>query len=241
MNETSEWIKGIPLLVVFGLFVVFEFRRSAGEAAMKKAAQAAEDEKRAHVLADEAAESALVRDATSKLPDLDGAMQLLLSRYGWIELLELVSIGALSLDALRSIEYSDQGYIELPNLESSTPGKEERRVVNEAAELNRHNPHYWRDILDFGPEVSAQVPTVQHLRGLLTSGYVKTLQPIEPQRRQYQCALTEEGRGLLTLDWRFRKQSKWDKYWGKGPSQHVREEVSRLMYQAIKIAGQQSA
>lgn len=232
-SSTEMAVAGCLLVLLVWLFAKPP-GSSAGSSTTPAGGGQATDEKAAA----EAEEMAFVSDATRLLPDLDKVMAMLLSRYGWEELIDLLSLNRLHMDLLLMVGSSDYQRIELPNMESRSPTAYERQLFHSAAQDNRHNPSYQWDLADFGPSVAVQVPTVQHLEHLIDYGFAVSRHAVNPSSREYDCALTAAGRGALSLHLRYRKKSQWDRYFGKTPGHHARSAVAALMHEAVRLAGQ---
>ena len=237
LDQTTEWIKAIPALIVIGLFVFAINKHSAGERRAKevqKEKRAIESEAKAAAVREEVARA---EQALAALPDLDKALNPLREQYGWRELMETIGIYALHLQLLRDISYGEpEEMLTLPNMQSKHYGNEEHRVAREIREVNRYNSEYAQDIMDFGVDALAQRPTVDMLHDLVSWGYVLTLESFEKARSSFTCSLTEKGKGLIALDRRYCRGDTERAYFRRAPSVGADRIVSKVIYGAVSAA-----
>ena len=237
MDQTTEWIKAIPVLIVICFFVYGINIQSARERhanELEKEKRTKESNAAAAVVREEVARA---QQALAALPDLDNALNPLREQYGWRELMETIGIYALHLKLLRDISYGElEEVLTLPNMQSKHYGYEERQVAREIREVNRHNSEYQQDLMDFGPDALAQRPTVDMLHDLVNSGYVVTLESFEESRNSFTCSLTKKGKGLIALDRRYCRGDTESRYVRRVPSVGASHIVSKVLYGAVSAA-----
>ncbi|GEM_PF-6726587 len=145
----------------------------------------------------------VVESAYNALPDIDAAMTILKSRYAWRDILKSIGIYDTHLSLLKKIYYSQPLQISLPDMQSSTYGDDEWRVIKNARKnYERYDLYYKMSFLEecdlFGIESIAQEPTVSTLVEL--NRYVNTNVPITYERKSYICKLNQRGEALIRLN-----------------------------------------
>jgi hypothetical protein len=121
LDQTSEWVKAIPGIIVIGFFIILGMKHSAGERRAKEMQMEKQVKEREAEAAAIQQEAALAEMAFAALPDLDKALNPLRNRYGWRELLETAGVYALHLQLLRDISNAEpNACLELPNMQART-------------------------------------------------------------------------------------------------------------------------
>ncbi|MEY4751926.1 MAG: hypothetical protein RIQ60_4140 [Pseudomonadota bacterium] len=184
-------ILGIAILVLFVMGTMKSARlNKAAEEKSKADAQSRQLEKQQEI--DD--ELLFVKDVlAAAAPSIDG-LRRLKERYGWAEIVGTHDLSRNHLKLLRqcSVEGDD---IELPNLEITNFGPDERRVAREAKRVAE-------PLFDpYDPWSTVQEPTVQTLRELQRDGFVLVSPEPGNNRREFFVRLTPRGSRMVEADY----------------------------------------
>jgi len=240
MEDASKLLKIIPLIVVIGFFVLGIVLHSKREKEYEetKAKKKADDQQAAAIATATAidAEIEMANQAVGMLPDIDSALSLLRTKYGWRELMETLQVHPLQLKLLRTLHELEPHHVNLPNMQADRYEEGERRVAKVVREIS--SPY--DDIGFYGIDSFAQEPTAEMLRGLVSAGYVSTAEHITKNTRDFECELTPDGAALLTLDARFSRENTAKSYLRRAPCKEARKIITSVMYRCIKEVQKQS-
>lgn len=231
-----EYIKGIFVIwLIYKYFAwVAKQERQYEEITLNKKLEAKRKE-------DEAirSEIELVERAYAALPNIDVAMAILKDRYGWREILQTIGIYDTHLSLLKKIYYSQPSEIILPNMQSSTYGSDEWRVIKNARKKHKSYYLYNNDMsfreeyLTYGIDSLAQEPTVNTLVRL--NGYVDTNVPITSERKSFVCELKKSGEALIRLNGEYTNNIAGNNDIKYPPRLEVCSKISSVLYRALYI------
>lgn len=238
MNNSYELIEAIPAILAILFIIIIGSISSRNERIVKKREEEQNEQKKVdnQRLLDE--ELIYAERAKSVLPDIDSSIKLLLSKYGWNEILATIYIYKNELQLLRDIDYqSPSTRIELPNL--SVYGENEGRIIKNIKQSTSNNSETYRDILDYGFDTLSKEPTVETLKNLINYGYATVDQPFTERSRTFVCATTIEGQALIELDDTYKRILSENMYTYRAPSSNkARATVAKTIYACISILAQ---
>ncbi len=140
-----------------------------------------------------------IAEATALLPDGIEAIQRLLERYTWQQILECTGVGTLHIELLRSIRSGRE--FDLLNPEASRPNEAEREAFREAKRAARTAAE------SFDRESWYQTPTTLTLKELVLGGFLESSPTVSSEDRTYIITIMPSGGRLLGLDKEFRNST----------------------------------
>lgn len=238
METIGEIIKLIPFILLVLYVISFNI---AGAKASKHEKTHEKDKAKEQLRIQQENEAAireeleLVRKSHELLPNVDAAIGLLGTKYHWLELTSIININSLSLTLMHQIPLGMTKELTLPNMQAERYTRIEQRIFRNAKKT--HNRIYDENAIYVFREDEAGEPTVDSLHYLVNSDYVSTDKPVTDTDRDYSCTLTERGKALLVLDYRFKhlgNQIPFESYIRRKPiSPGARELIRSVLYRSI--------
>ncbi|VTU29832.1 hypothetical protein [Variovorax sp. PBL-E5] len=217
-----EDVRQIFSLLLGALVVGFLVFVGITSSKMDKALKIAETKKKSDARETAAkaieAQVELAEQASRLLPDVEGAIDLLKTQYGWRELVETIGVRGRQLELLRSLPSFGTENVHLPNMQADQYSNDEHRVARRINSITTPAD----DVGFWGDDAFAQEPTAAMLKDLVTAGFVSVAKPITKNARDFECTLTVDGRALAKLDARFyRDCDERHLLWSPPPAQSV--------------------
>lgn len=213
----------IIIILIFGFGIVAQSRsekESEKQNAENKVFAELKKNKEAEV------EMALIKRATLSLPDSRAVIDLLKTRYGWVEIVETIGLNRLHLRVLRGINAPSE--LSLPNMKLKHYGSDEARVLKRAKEIA--NPLDY----EYGLESLFQEPTTDTLLELHARGFVIANALEDKDGKKYKVCISEMGAKLKKLDSEFSDRNDGLPSIRRVPSSNeARKAISHLVYLSI--------
>ena len=153
----------------------------------------------------------LIKNAKDLLPDLNGSMELLSTKFGGAQIAKSFGLYYTHTQLINQVMLYEGEEISLPNLQSKKYNQDEvyllQRIIQKSSpnlygdqDLDESNYHQFLDEIGvYGIDSYAQEPTVYHLREVVGLHLVTTEEEITDERRCYMCKLTEQGEILVKM------------------------------------------